>query len=60
MRDGSSTKEMHKQKMHVQIDLLQIYLSGVDELVGKALGDGLDVAEGSLAGTGGKQPDGLV
>lgn len=35
-------------------------LGGVDELVGQALGDGLDVAEGGLAGAGAQQPDGLV
>lgn len=35
-------------------------LGGVDELLGQALGDGLDVAEGGLAGAGGQQGDGLV
>ena len=35
-------------------------LGGVDELIGEALGDGLDVAEGGLAGAGGDEPDGLV
>ena len=34
-------------------------LGGVDQLVGQALGDGLDVAEGSLASSGGQQPDSL-
>ena len=34
-------------------------LGGVDELVGQALGDGLDVAEGGLAGAGAQKPDGL-
>ena len=32
----------------------------VDELVAEALGDGLDVPEGGLPGTGAEQPDGLV
>ena len=35
------------------------YLSRVDELVGEALGDGLDVPEGRLPGPRAKQPDGL-
>lgn len=35
-------------------------LGGVDQLLSKALGDGLDVAEGGLAGAGGQQGDGLV
>mmetsp|Transcript_1757 Transcript_1757/g.6322 ORF Transcript_1757/g.6322 Transcript_1757/m.6322 type:complete len:219 (-) Transcript_1757:398-1054(-) len=35
-------------------------LGSVDELIGEALGDGLDVTEGSLAGAGGDQVDGLV
>lgn len=35
-------------------------LGGVDELVGQALGDALDVPEGGLAGAGAQQPDGLV
>mmetsp|Transcript_1753 Transcript_1753/g.6310 ORF Transcript_1753/g.6310 Transcript_1753/m.6310 type:complete len:299 (-) Transcript_1753:325-1221(-) len=34
-------------------------LGSVDELIGEALGDGLDVTEGSLAGAGGDQVDGL-
>ena len=34
-------------------------LGGVDELVGQALRDGLDVPEGGLAGAGAQQPDGL-
>mmetsp|Transcript_19572 Transcript_19572/g.59256 ORF Transcript_19572/g.59256 Transcript_19572/m.59256 type:complete len:215 (+) Transcript_19572:1073-1717(+) len=33
---------------------------GVDDLIGEALGDGLDVAEGGLTGAGGEQVDGLV
>ena len=35
------------------------YLGGVDELVGQALGNRLDVAEGSLASASAQQPDGL-
>lgn len=35
-------------------------LGGVDQLVGEALGDRLDVAEGRHAGAGGQQVDGLV
>lgn len=35
-------------------------LGGVDQLLSQALGDGLDVAEGGLAGAGGQQGDGLV
>ena len=35
-------------------------LGSVDELVGQALGDGLDVAEGGLPGARGQQVDGLV
>ena len=35
-------------------------LGGVDELVGKALREGLDVPEGGLTSAGGEQPDGLV
>merc|ERR1712100_401712 len=35
-------------------------LGGVDELLGEALSDGLDVAESSFAGTGGQEPDGHV
>ena len=34
-------------------------LGGVDELVGQALRDGLDVPEGGLAGARAQQPDGL-
>ena len=34
-------------------------MGGVDELIGKALRDRLDVAEGSIAGTLGQQSDGL-
>ena len=34
-------------------------LGGVDELVGQALRDGLDVPEGGLAGASAQQPDGL-
>lgn len=35
-------------------------LGSVDQLLSKALGDRLDVAEGGLAGTGGQEGDGLV
>lgn len=35
-------------------------LGSVDELLGQAFGDGLDVAEGGLTGTDGDQRDGLV
>ena len=35
-------------------------LGGVDELISQALGDGLDVPEGGLAGAGGDEVDGLV
>lgn len=35
-------------------------LGGVDELLSKALSDGLDVTERSLAGTDGQESDGLV
>ena len=35
-------------------------LGGVDELVGEALGDGLDVPEGGLSGSDGEERDGLV
>ena len=34
-------------------------LGGVDQLIGQALGDGLDVAERGLTSTGAQQPDGL-
>lgn len=33
---------------------------GVDELLGEALGHGLEVAEGSLTGTGGEEVEGVV
>jgi hypothetical protein len=35
------------------------YLGSVDELISQALSNGLDVSEGSLAGTSAQQPDGL-
>mmetsp|Transcript_23924 Transcript_23924/g.66408 ORF Transcript_23924/g.66408 Transcript_23924/m.66408 type:complete len:216 (+) Transcript_23924:160-807(+) len=35
-------------------------LGSIDELISEALSNCLDVAEGSLAGSGGQQPDGLV
>lgn len=35
-------------------------LGGVDQLLGKALGDGLDVSEGGLTGSDGQEGDGLV
>merc|ERR1719461_193552 len=35
-------------------------LGGVDQLVSETLGNGLDVAESGLAGSGAQQPDGLV
>merc|ERR1740128_155174 len=35
-------------------------LGGVDQLVGQALGDGLDVTESSLPGSGAQQPDSLI
>lgn len=35
-------------------------LGGVDQLLSKALGDGLDVAEGGLTGTNGQEGNGLV
>ena len=35
-------------------------LGGVDELLGQALGDALDVAEGGLAGADGEQGNGLI
>ena len=35
-------------------------LGGVDQLLGEALGNGLDVAEGGLTGTDGQEGDGLV
>lgn len=35
-------------------------LGGVDQLLSEALGDGLDVAERGLAGTGGQESDSLV
>lgn len=35
-------------------------LGSVDQLLGKALSDGLDVAERGLAGTSGEESDGLV
>lgn len=35
-------------------------LGGVDQLLGQALGDGLDVAEGGLAGADGEEGNGLV
>lgn len=35
-------------------------LGGIDELLGQALGDALDVAEGGLAGADGEQGNGLV
>ena len=34
-------------------------LGGLEELVGQALRDGLDVPDGGLAGAGVQQPDGL-
>ena len=34
-------------------------LGGVDQLVSETLGNGLDVAESSLAGSSAQQPDGL-
>ena len=38
---------------------LVLLLGGVDQLVGQALGDRLDVPERGLAGAGAQQPDGL-
>ena len=35
-------------------------LGGVDQLLGEALGNGLDVAESGLTGTDGQEGDGLV
>ena len=35
-------------------------LGGVDQLIGQALGNGLDVAEGGLASASAQEPDGLV
>ena len=35
-------------------------LGGVDQLIGQALGDGLDVTERGFTSTGAQQPDGLV
>merc|ERR1711924_61011 len=35
-------------------------LGGVDELLGEALRNGLDVAEGGFASAGGQEPDGHV
>ena len=35
-------------------------LGGVDQFVGQALGNGLDVPEGGLAGAVAQEPDGLV
>ena len=34
-------------------------LGGVDQLIGQALGDGLDVTESGLPGSGAQQPDSL-
>ena len=34
-------------------------LGGIDQLVSETLGNGLDVAESGLAGSGAQQPDGL-
>ena len=34
-------------------------LGGVDQLVGQALGDGLDVTESGFPGSGAQQPDSL-
>ena len=34
-------------------------LGGVDQLIGQALGNGLDVTEGGLTSTGAAQPDSL-
>ena len=34
-------------------------LGGVDQLIGQALGDGLDVTEGGLTSSGAAQPDSL-
>ena len=34
-------------------------LGGVDQLISQALGDGLDVSEGSLASSGAEKPDSL-
>ena len=36
------------------------YLSGVDQLIGQALGNGLDVTESSLAGSSAQKPNSLV
>ena len=36
-----------------------LYLGSVDELVGEALGNGLDVPESRLPGSSAEQPDGL-
>ena len=35
------------------------HLGSIDELVGEALGDGLDVPESRLPGSSAEQPDGL-
>ena len=37
-----------------------MYLSSVDELVGETLGDGLDVPESRLPGSGAEKPDCLA
>ena len=44
---------------NIILTILETYLGGVDELIGEALGDGLNVPEGRLPGPGAQQPDSL-
>lgn len=73
-RPGRYRKTVHSNSLHLSVGLghtLQLVLlldgvavaatlGSVDELFRQALGDGLDVAESSLAGTDGEKSDGLV
>lgn len=45
---------------HLMSSLSHTYLGGIDQLVGQALGDGLDVAECGFTGSSAEQPDCLV
>jgi hypothetical protein len=54
-----SSKLNNYSRQHFSKNTRDAYLSSIDELVSQALGNGLDVSEGSLTGTSAQQPDGL-
>jgi hypothetical protein len=58
--ERASKRERERERGSIDGDELETNLRSVDELVGKALSNGLDVTESSLTSTGGKQVDSLV